>query len=283
MANTENLSYMSVEDDQALLDKLWEFSFLLARERAEGLVQHSDTYPKRIALGLHTGASVKSDFFAGASEHRQLTLRSESVASTAVDTYAFLAADNPLVEAASSQNLFPTCWSWKQANAQALQFRGFFILCITAGQISRGVEETHSHLRDETRRKRNGVISKEASFFKSCNSGILNQRAVDNINISMSEVATAPRSLWGQPMRRTWLPTCTPWPEDMPKTTRPGRKWSSPAARSCMHATSAWKWLLAYWTEGHAGKISPKAAWRSKLLHPCPSPGTRPVWSSPTW
>ena len=61
-----------------------------------------------------------------------------------------------------------------------------------------------------------------------------------------------------------WPPLCGP--QDMPKIMRPGRKWSSPTARSCMHATSAWKWLLAYWTEGHAGKISPKAAWRSKLL-----------------
>ena len=213
MANTENLSYMRLEDDQALLDKLWEFSFLLIRERAEGLVQYSDTYPERIALGLHTDASVKTDFFAEASGHWQFTLRSESVASTAVDMHSLLQSIHwlrqpvvrtffHLLELETGKHPGPAVSRF----LHSLHYRW---------PDSRGVEEIHSHLRDETRRKRNGVISKEARFFKSCNSGILNQRAVENINISMSEVATAPRSLWRQPMRRTWLPTCTPWPEDM--------------------------------------------------------------------
>ena len=149
MANAGNLSYMRVEDDQALLDKLWYFSFSLIRERAEGLVQYSGTYPERIALGLHTDASVEIGFFAEASEHRQLILRSESVAPTAVDMHSLLQTVHWL----------------RQPVARTF----FHLLEVEAGKHpgpavsrfhhslhhrwpdSRGVGEIHSHLRDEIR------------------------------------------------------------------------------------------------------------------------------------
>ena len=265
-ANAIKLTLASRPD---LVNKSVEFALLLVGSRACAMINHSDSYPECTASFFRPGfgddqkAAVLRSFEADF----DLLCRCEALAlhhrgvKKVLDKIWW--ASHPVVRLVLETVKLTRCDPGDSTLNDLLRS------IHERWPDSKGPEDCHAELRDESRRGRHPGVSKERRMYRVSTSTVMRKRGVaHSVDITDEQIVRALPALKRQKLVNSWKPTPSSWPTTLASIMLPGRSWSSPNPKSTYDAISAWQWLKRWWNSDRHHGVAPTASWRSKLAPP---------------